>query len=97
VLAGKGTGGLAQLKGAITDNFVGFGYLRVATGKFVLIKYAYMGARMTTRALLNLHVGDVTKVFNQITLAVDVRTKEELTEEDIAERINRPGAHYGSG
>jgi hypothetical protein len=103
VLAGKGSGGLAELKDALTDNFIGFGYLRVISGddmskraKFVFIKYLSKGLKMNTKALLNVHRGDVEKVFNQISIAVEAEGKEELTEADINERINKAGgAHYG--
>jgi hypothetical protein len=105
VLAGKGTGGLAELKDNLTDTFIGFGYLRVISGddmskraKFVFIKYLSKGLKMTTKALLNVHRGDVEKVLNQISIAVEAEGKEELTEEDINDRINKAGgAHYGSG
>jgi hypothetical protein len=102
-LHGKGSGGLTELKEKITDTFIGFGYLRVISGddmskraKFVFIKYLSKGLKMNLKALINVHRGDVEKVLNQISIAVEAEGQDELTEEDINTRINKAGgAHYG--
>ena len=101
-LHGKGEGGLEELKAAIDDKFIGYGYLRVTTGdemsiraKFVFIKYISKGTRMNLKAKMNIHRGDVEKVINQISIAYDADCLDELDENEIMERVNKAGgAHY---
>ena len=103
-LAGRGTGGLEELRSHITDNFIGFGYLRVIAGddmskrpKFVFIKYLSKGLKMTIKALLNVHRGDVEKIFNQCNVSIEADSLDELTEEEILDRVKRAGgANYDS-
>ena len=97
-LHGKGEGGLEELKAAITDKFIGYGYLRVTTGdelsvrsKFVFIKYIAKGTRMNTKAKMNLHRGDVEKVINQISIAIDADSLDELDEDEINARVYKAG------
>ena len=101
-LAGKGEGGLEEMKESIGPNFLGYGYLRVISGdemskrpKFVFIKYLSKGLKMTVKAQMNLHRGDVERVLNQISVAVEVDSLEELTEEEVMDRVRKAGgAHY---
>jgi hypothetical protein len=101
-LAGKGSGGLEELKSNINESFLGFGYLRVTSGdelskraKFVFIKYLSKGLKMNVKAQLNLHRGDVEKVLSQVSVAVEAETLDELTEVDILDRVSKAGgAHY---
>ena len=101
-LHGKGEGGLEELKAAIDDKFLGYGYLRVTSGdemsvraKFVFIKYLAKGTRMNDKAKMNLHRGDVEKVINQISISYDADSLEELDEQEINARVNKAGgAHY---
>lgn len=102
VLAGKGTGGLEEMKESIGPNFLGYGYLRVIAGdemsrrpKFVFVKYLSKGLRMTVKAQMNLHRGDVEKVLNQISVAIEVDSLDELTEEEVMDRVKKAGgANY---
>jgi hypothetical protein len=101
-LIGKGSGGLEQLKSNIDANFLGFGYLRVVSGdelskraKFVFIKYLSKGLKMQVKAQLNVTRGDVEKVINQINVAIEAETLDELQEADILDRVSKAGgAHY---
>jgi hypothetical protein len=103
-LVGKGSGGLEELKSKITPEFLGFGYLRVVSGdelskrpKFVFIKYLSKGLKMTVKAQLNVTRGDVEKVLSQINVAVEAETLDELTEDDILQKVQKAGgAHYGT-
>ena len=88
-LAGKGSGGLEEMKESIGPNFLGYGYLRVTSGddmskraKFVFIKYLSKGLKMTVKALMNMHRGDVEKVINQVNVTMEVESLDELTEEE---------------
>lgn len=97
-LAGKGTGGLEELRSNITPDFIGYGYLRVISGddmskrpKFVFIKYISKGLKMTIKAMMNVHRGDVEKVFNQYNVSMEVDCLEELTEEEVRERVLKAG------
>jgi hypothetical protein len=104
ILFGKGSGGLEELRGKITDTFLGFGYLRVTSGdemskraKFVFIKYLSKGLKMNLKALINVHRGDVEKVLNQISIAVEAEGLDELSDAEIDARIQKAsGAHYGT-
>ena len=104
-LAGKGSGGLEEMKESIGPNFLGYGYLRVTAGddmskraKFVFIKYLSKGLKMTVKAQMNLHRGDVEKVLNQISIAMEAETLDELSEEEVQARIHKAGgAHYDGG
>ncbi|OHT17505.1 cofilin/tropomyosin-type actin-binding protein [Tritrichomonas foetus] len=101
-LHGKGTGGLEELRSNITPDFIGFGYVRVISGdemskrpKFVFIKYISKGLKMTVKALMNVHRGDVEKVFNQSNVTMEVETVDELSDEEVLTRVKRAGgAHY---
>ena len=103
-LAGRGTGGLEELRSHITPDFIGYGYLRVIAGddmskrpKFVFIKYLSKGLKMTTKALMNVHRGDVEKVINQCKVSIEAESLDELTEEEILDRVKRAGgANYDS-
>ncbi|KAK8899793.1 Coactosin-like protein [Tritrichomonas musculus] len=103
-LAGRGTGGLEELRSHITPDFIGYGYLRVIAGddmskrpKFVFIKYLSKGLKMTTKALMNVHRGDVEKVINQCNVSIEAESLDELTEEEILDRVKRAGgANYDS-
>jgi hypothetical protein len=102
VLAGKGTGGLEELKASIGSDFLGYGYLRVTSGddmskraKFVFIKYLSKGLKMNIKAVMNLHRGDVERVLNQATVTIEAETLEDLSEEEIGGRVHKAGgAHY---
>jgi hypothetical protein len=102
ILAGKGSGGLDELKSNIGPEFLGFGYLRVITGddlskraKFIFIKYLSKNLKMTVKAQLNLHRGDVEKVINQINVAIEADSLEDLSEEDLLGRVKKAtGANY---
>jgi hypothetical protein len=101
-LAGKGSGGLEELKSNIGPEFLGFGYLRVVSGddlskraKFVFIKYLSKGLKMTVKAQLNLHRGDVEKVLNQINVAIEADGLDDLSEEAVLARVKKAGgANY---
>ena len=101
-LLAKGTGGINELREHITPDFIGFGYVRVISGdemskrpKFVFIKYISKGLKMTVKALMNVHRGDVEKVFNQYNVSMEVESLDELTEEEVLDRVKRAGgAHY---
>ncbi|OHS93015.1 cofilin/tropomyosin-type actin-binding protein [Tritrichomonas foetus] len=97
-LFAKGEGGLEEMKSHITPDFIGFGYLRVIAGdemskrpKFVFIKYISKGLKMTVKALMNVHRGDVEKVFNQYNVSLEVETLDELTEEEVTTRVRKAG------
>jgi hypothetical protein len=97
-LVGKGAGGLEELKSSIDDSFLGYGYLRVVSGdemskraKFVLIKYIARSLKITLKALMNVHRGDVQKVLSQINVSTEAETLDELNEEDILARVHKAG------
>jgi hypothetical protein len=98
VLAGKGSGGLLELKSRITDSFLGFGYLRVVAGdemsrraKFVFIKYLSKGLKLNLKALINVHRGDVEKVLSQSNVSIEAEGLDELDEDDINDRVKKAG------
>jgi hypothetical protein len=97
-LAGKGSGGLDELKSYIGDTFLGFGYLRVIAGdemsrraKFVFIKYLSKGLKLNLKALINVHRGDVEKVLSQSNVSIEAEGLEELDEADINDRVKKAG------
>ena len=59
--------------------------------KFVFIKYISKGLKMTIKAMMNVHRGDVEKVFNQYNVSLEVDCLEELTEEEVRERVLKAG------
>ena len=103
-LAGRGSDGLDGLKALLSDSFIGFGYLRVISGdemskrpKFVLIKFVGKQNKLNRKAALNLQRGDVEKVLSQCNVSLEVDTVDELTEEDVMDRVNKAGgAKYGT-
>ena len=103
-LFGKGEGGLEELRGAITPDFLGYGYIRVISGdemskrpKFVFVKYISKGLKMTIKAQMNIHRGDVEKVLSQYNVSMEVDCLDELTEEEVNERVLKAGgAKYGT-
>lgn len=97
-LHAKGEGDLEELKSHITPDFIGFGYIRVIGGdemskrpKFVFIKYLAKGLKMTVKALMNMHRGDVEKVINQVNVTMEVESLDELTEEEVTNRVKKAG------
>jgi hypothetical protein len=97
-LAGKGSGGLEELKSNIGLNFLGFGYVRVIAGddlskrpKFVFIKYLSSGLKMTVKATLNLHRGDVEKVLGQTNVTIEADSLADLDEESVLGRVKKAG------
>lgn len=104
-LHGKGEGGLDELKEQITPDFLGYGYLRVTSGddlskraKFVFIKYVSKTLKMTQKAQMNLHRGDVERVLNQSSVNIEVDHLDELNAEDIEARVRKAGgAKYDGG
>ena len=103
-LAGKGNDGLDGLKALLSDSFIGFGYLRVISGdemskrpKFVFIKFVGKQNKLNRKAALNLQRGDVEKVLSQCNVSLEVDTVDELTEEDVMDRVYKAGgAKYGT-
>ena len=103
-LAGKGNGGLAELKELLNDAFIGFGYLRVISGdemskrpKFVMIKFVGKQNKLNRKANINVQRGDVEKVLAQCNVSLEVDTVDELTEEDVMDRVYKAGgAKYGT-
>jgi hypothetical protein len=101
-LIGKGSGGFEELKSNIGPNFLGFGYVRVIAGddlskrpKFVFIKYLSAGLKMTIKAQLNLHRGDVEKVLNQANVNIEADSLADLDEESVLGRVKKAGgANY---
>ena len=101
-LVGKGSGGLDELKEHLSEEFRGFGYLRCTTGddlskraKFVFITYCGDKVRIVQRSKLTVHKADVQRVIDQTSISVDANKPEELTMEDINERLYKAGgAHY---
>lgn len=103
-LAGQGTGGLAELKEKLSDEFIGFGYIRVISGdemsrrpKFVMIKFVGKKNKLNRKANINLQRGEVEKVLSQTNVSLEVDSVDELTEEDVMDRVDKAGgAKYGS-
>ena len=101
-LLAKGTGGLDELKEHLNDEFRGFGYLRCTTGddlskrsKFVFITYCGEKVRLIHRTKLTVHKADVQRVIDQTSISVDASRPDELTMEDINDRLYKAGgAHY---
>jgi len=103
-LIGKGEGGLDELKEKLSPSFRGFGYLRVISGdelskraKFVLINFCGSAIRQVQRVKMTVHGADVKKVLEHYAVQVDVDTPEDLTMEDIMERVRKAGgANYNN-
>jgi len=101
-LVGKGEGGLDELKQNLSDDFRGFGYIRVISGdelsrrpKFVLIRYVGKSVSQFKKTKLTVHGGDVMRVLSQYAVSVDADSIDELTIEDIMDRVQKAGgAHY---
>nr|AGM32389.1 cofilin/tropomyosin-type actin-binding protein [Coptotermes formosanus] len=104
-LVGKGTGGLEELKGILTEDFRGYGYLRVITGdelskraKFVFIRYIGEKVKFLDRATLGVHQADVEKVISEKSINIEASTHGELIYGDIEKRVKiAGGANYGVG
>lgn len=97
-LAGKGTDGIEGFKAILSDTFIGYGYLRVNTGdelsvrpKFVLVKSVGKKNKMTRKAALNVQRGDVERVLNQTNIFIEIDSPDDLTEEDINQRLIQAG------
>jgi len=96
-LVGTGEGGLAELKGKLADNIVGYALYRTTervddseTVKFVFIDWRGPQIHRMQRAILGTHSGAVRELFHPYHVDVlDVSKQEEVTEDIIAAKIKK--------
>jgi len=97
VLLGTGEGGIAELKGKLADDIVGYALLRTMekvddsdTVKFVFIDWRGPKIHRMQRAILGTHSGAVREVFAPYHVDVlDVSKQDEVTEQVIAAKIQK--------
>ena len=91
-LVAKGNDGLDGIKALVNDSFIGYGYLRIFfdnqnLSKFVLIKFIGKNNSPYRKFQLTCHLADVEKVISSHTIFLEVESADQLTEEDIRNRL----------
>jgi len=97
VLVGTGEGGLAELKGKLADEIVGYALLRMNekvddsdTVKFVFIDWRGPKIHRMQRAILGTHSGAVRELFHPYHVDVlDASKQDEVTEQVIAGKVKK--------
>lgn len=106
VLAGKGSGGLAELVPQLDDGQVQYAYVRVEYAndaesrriKFILVVWIGTGIRPLRRGRVFTESAEVTKVLSHYSIQVDASSKADLEEADIVKRLRKAGgADYNGG
>jgi len=97
VLVGTGQGGLAELKGKLADNIVGYALYRTTekvddseTVKFIFIDWRGPQIHRMQRAILGTHSGAVRQLFHPYHVdLLDVSKQDEVTDEAIMAKVRK--------
>ncbi|RKP22272.1 hypothetical protein SYNPS1DRAFT_20277 [Syncephalis pseudoplumigaleata] len=91
VVAGTGTGGLAELKTHLKRDQAAYAYVRMIISndelskrpKFVLICWCGEGVGVMRKAKMSIHLSDVNAIIKHQAIKRDARTLGELSEDEI--------------
>ncbi|KAK4086735.1 ADF-like domain-containing protein [Purpureocillium lilacinum] len=105
-LSKTGTGGIAELSGALDDGQVQYGYARVEYAndkestrvKFVLVVWIGEGTKVMRKARVSVESGDVKRALPHHSIAVTASDRADLDEGDLVARLRKAGgADYNGG
>ncbi|TDL18743.1 actin depolymerizing protein [Rickenella mellea] len=99
VLTQTGTGGLAELQGALDDGKASYAYVRVEyandkeskRNKFILVVWIGPSCKVMRKAKISVHAADVKKVLPVFSIEVPAREKSDLDEDPIIVRLRKAG------
>ncbi|KAI8613124.1 hypothetical protein BC830DRAFT_1170511 [Chytriomyces sp. MP71] len=103
VLAGTGSGGLAEIKTKLDDNKAAYGFVRVVVGndelsqrvKFLFFVWCGSGVKVMRKAKLSIHTANVKQVIQVFSVEVPASTQEDLSESEVISLIKKSmGANY---
>ncbi|TPX40887.1 hypothetical protein SeMB42_g05830 [Synchytrium endobioticum] len=103
VLAGTGSGGLAEFSAQLKDDQAAFGYLRMVVGndalsqraKFLLVSWCGAKVRVMRKAKLSVHIADVKTVLKSYSVEVAASSLDELKDKDLQLMLKKAmGANY---
>jgi hypothetical protein len=106
MLAGQGSGGLAELTPLLDDQSVQYAYLRQEYAndkestrvKFALIVWIGRDIKPLRRGRVFSEAAEVKRVLSHYSIQVDASTKGDLIEDDIITRLRKAGgADYNGG
>ncbi|KAI6782613.1 ADF-like domain-containing protein [Emericellopsis cladophorae] len=105
-LSGTGSGGLEEMKAALDDSQVQYGYVRVEYAndkestrvKFAVVVWIGEGTRVMRKARVSIESGEVKRVLSHHSIAIPANDRSELDEKDIVTRLRKAGgADYNGG
>jgi len=99
VLTNTGSGGLAELRDALTDSKASFGYARVTYSndkesqreKFILVVWIGSGCKVMRKAKISVHTGNVKEVLRVYSIEVAARERDDLKADPIIVRLRKAG------
>ncbi|KAJ1555022.1 hypothetical protein HK405_003438, partial [Cladochytrium tenue] len=102
-LAGKGTGGLEELKQNLKEDQAAYGFLRVIVGndelsrraKFVFITWIGPRVKVMRKAKISVHIADVKSVLKSFSVEIPASSLEDLDGEEVVTLVKKSmGANY---
>ncbi|KAJ1549392.1 hypothetical protein HK405_004191 [Cladochytrium tenue] len=102
-LAGKGTGGLEELKQNLKEDQAAYGFLRVIVGndelsrraKFVFITWIGPRVKVMRKAKISVHIADVKAVLKSFSVEIPASSLEDLDGEEVVTLVKKSmGANY---
>ncbi|KAJ3084690.1 actin depolymerizing protein [Rhizoclosmatium globosum] len=103
VLAGSGSGGLAEVKSKLDDAKAAYGFVRVVVGndelsqrvKFLFFTWCGAGVKVMRKAKLSVHIASVKQVLQAFSVEVSASTLDDLNETAVITLIKKSmGANY---
>lgn len=94
-----GTGGLAELRDALSDSKASYAYVRVTFSndkesqreKFILVVWIGPGCKVMRKAKISVHAADVKQVLRVYSIEVPAREKDDLKEDPIVVKLRKAG------
>ncbi|KAG2036817.1 hypothetical protein BDR03DRAFT_865273 [Suillus americanus] len=94
-----GTGGLAELRDALSDSKASYAYVRVTFSndkesqreKFILVVWIGPGCKVMRKAKISVHTADVKQVLRVYSIEVPAREKDDLKEDPIVVKLRKAG------
>ncbi|CEJ82426.1 Putative ADF-like domain-containing protein [[Torrubiella] hemipterigena] len=105
-LTSTGKGGLAEMKEALDDSQVQYGYVRIEYAndaestrvKFALIVWIGENTKVMRKARVSVESGEVKRVLSHHSVAITAGDKSELDEKELVTRLRKAGgADYNGG
>jgi len=97
VLTQKGSGGLDELRGVLSDSRASYGYVRVSFSndkesqreKFVLVVWIGKDTKVMRKGKISVHSADVKLVLRTFSIEVAARERDDLKEDPIIVRLRK--------